>query len=401
MKPDLLKLTAPCSYLDIEKFQSWLEDMAKQGFLLGKRGYARHTYLFHRISPLPVRYRLTPVSDDLEDWNERPETDRQTLSEAFGWEYVCTVGGFHIYRSYSADDRELNSDPDVLAESLRLLRRKAILSALAVLIAPAVFVLLLAFLVGPGNIWRYLLRDGIMLYSGCGLLYLFITLKGIDRSVKLLKLCRLLKARRLPTAYRDWKKGEKRFHLSMTVTYAIGMILIISLSMLRLSDQPRQSRQFPEDSSSLPFVTLLDLAEKSGFESARRLDAGWLIHWSNPFARSNYECFEAVDVVTADGTEGRFTVEVFCHEAGSRFLADRLTEEYLREAEKNGTPVDAPSPAGVEPARFFEDDRGFTTAVLRRDNTVIAVTFMRRDLPDPWLNLDAWIELTVQKRPAP
>ena len=397
MRTGLLKLTAPCSYLDIEAFQSWLEDMAKQGYLLSRRGHARHTYLFHRISPLEARYRLTPVSDSLEDWNERPNTDSRTLSEAFGWEYVCTVGGFHIYRSYSEEDRELHSDPDILAESLRLLKRKAILSALAVLIAPTVIFLLLGFLVGPGNIWRYLLRDGIMLYSGCGLLYLFITLKGIDRSIKLFRLCRLLKARRLPTAYRDWKTGEKRFRLSMTFTYVIGVMLILCVSAVRLSDQPSQTRQLPEDSSALPFVTLLDLAEMGDFESARRLDAGWLTHRSTPFARSSYECFEAVDVVTAGGTEGRFTMEVFCHEVSSGWLADQLTEEYCREAEKTGTPVDAPSPAGVELARFFEDENGFTTAVLRVENTVIAVSFMRADLPGPRMNLNTWIELTVAK----
>ena len=208
MQTDLIKRTAPCSYLDIEKFQSWLEDLSMQGYLLSRRAGTRHNYLFHRISPLKTRYRLTPVSDNLEAWNERPDTEKQTLSEAFGWEYVCTVDGFHIYRSYSGEDRELNSDPEVLAESLRLLKRKALFSALAVVIAPAVFLLLLAFLIGPGNIWRYMVGDGIMLFAGCGLLYLFITLKGIDRLIRLLRLTRLLRSRRLPNQYRDWKKGE-------------------------------------------------------------------------------------------------------------------------------------------------------------------------------------------------
>ena len=392
-----ITLTAPCSYLDIEKFQSWLEDLSARGYLLSRHGYRRHTYQFLRISPLATRYRLTPVSDNLEDWNERPDTEKQTLSEAFGWEYVCTVDGFHIYRSYSDDARELHSDPDVLAESLRLLKRKALFASLAVLIAPAVFVLLLAFLVGPGNIWRYLIRDGNMLYAGCCLLYLFITLKGIDRSVKLWKLSRLLKARKLPVQHRDWKKGEKRFRFNTAVTYVIGMILIISVSMFRLSNEPRRTQPFPADSSSLPFVTVLELAEKSDFVTVGRLDAGWMIPWSQPFAQVNYEWFEVVDVVAADGTEGRFSFELFYHELNSDWLADRLTEEYLKEARTNCTPVHAPTPAGMDQAYFFEDDRGCPGAVLRRENTVISVCFMRMDLEDPWLNLDTWIEQTVQK----
>lgn len=393
------KRTAPCSYLDIEKFQSWLEDMSAQGYLLSKRAATRHNYLFHRISPLKTRYRLTPVSDNLEDWNERPDTESKTLSEALGWEYVCTVDGFHIYRSYNDEDRELNSDPDVLAESLRLLKRKAILAALSVVIAPFLFLMLLAFLVGPGNIWRYLVRDGIMLFAGCGLLCLFTTFKGIDRSIKLIRITRLLKARKLPIQYRDWKKGEKMFHFNMRITYAIGFTLIFFVSMFRLSDQPRRFQQIPADSSSLPFVTVLELAEMSDFQTDERLDAGWLIPWSQPFAPRNYECFEAVDVVTADGTEGRFTLELFYHELSSDWLADRLMEEYVEDAQTIGPSVDAPSPAGADFAFFFEDDKGLPTAVIRRRNTVIKVSFMRMDLEDPCVNMEAWVALTIQKQP--
>ena len=399
MRTNPVKLTAPCSYLDIEGFQSWLEDLSAKGYLLSNHAYTRHTYLFHRISPLKTRYRLTPVSDRLEDWNERPDTEKQTLSEAFGWDYVCTVDGFHIYRSYNEEDRELNSDPDVLAESLRLLKRKAILAALSVVIAPVLFLMLLMLLVGPGYIWRYLVGNGIMLFAGCGLLCLFTTCKGINRLFKLLKLSRLLRSRKLPIRYKDWKKGARRFRFNRSVTYTIGFILIFLVTMVRLSDQPRRTQPFPADSGTLPFVTVLDLAEKSDFQSAERLDAGWLIPWSQPFARSNYECFEAVDVIAQDGTPGRFTFELFYHELNSGWLADRLTEEYVKEAQSTGTAVDAPSPAGADLAYFFEDDNGLPTAVLRRGNTVIKISFMRMDLEDPHLNLDTWIALTMQKQP--
>lgn len=401
MSTTLVKLTAPCSYLDIEKFQTWLEDLSTRGYLLSKRAGTRHNYLFHPISPLKTRYRLTPVSDNLEDWNERPDTEKQTLSEAFGWEYVCTVDGFHIYRSYSEEDRELNSDPDVLAESLRLLRRKALLSALAVVIAPALYLALMMLLVGYGNIWRYLIDDGVMLFAGCALLYLFVTLMGIDRSIKLFRLTRLLKTRKLPTEYRDWKKGEKRFHFNMRVTYAMGFALIFFVSMIRLSDEPRRQQSFPEDSSILPFVTLMDLAERSDFHTAERLDAGWMIPWSQPFATRNYEWFEAVDVVTQDGTEGRFSLEIFYHELNSDWLADRVTEEYVKEAQSTGTSVDAPSPAGVDFAYFYRDSFNAPAALLRRENTVIRVTFMRIDLDAPFVNLDTWIDLSAQKWAAP
>ncbi len=402
MRTTLEKMTAPCSYLDIEKFQSWLEDLSAQGYLLSKPGRMRHTYLFHRISPLKTRYRLTPVSDSFEDWNERPDTEKQSLSEALGWDYVCTVGGFHIYRSYNSEDRELNSDPDVLAEPLRLLRRKALLSSLAVLISPVLYLLLITVLVGPGHIWQYLLREGFYLYLSSALLFLFTTFKGIDRSVKLFKVSRLLSARKLPIRYQDWRKQQQRFRIRIAITYLVGILLIVSFSLFRASGQEAlRFQEHPDNSTALPFVTILDLAELSGCESAARLEAGGMVSWTQPFANVNYNWTEIVDVVSEDGTEGRFSMELSYHELNSRWLADHLAEEYLNDARSTGTPVEASSPVAVELAYFYTDHRGCPAAVLRDGNTVIKVCFVRLDFDDPYLNLNTWIELTANKASDP
>lgn len=396
MKQPLVKLKAPCSWLDVEKFQTWLEDMAKNGYLLHKSAGIRHNYLFHRIAPLTVHYRLTPVSNNFEDQNQRPDTENQSLAEAFGWDYVCTIGGFHIYCSYNAEDRELHSDPDVLAEAIRLLQRKALLAVLTVLISPVVYIALLGVLVGYGHIWRYLIRDGVMLYASLGLLSLFTTFTGIDRSVKLLRLRRLLEARKLPVHCQNWKPGARKFRFCTAVTYLIGMLLIVALSAFRFSDQDAHRTQpLPADSSSLPFATVLELAKESNFESVQRLDVGWMVSWSQIFADVNYEWVEFIDVVTADGLEGRFSLEVSYHELTAGWLADRLTAEFLDQAQSIGIPTNCPLPAGVDLAYFYTDARGCPAAVIRDGNTVIWVSFLRADFEDRNLNLDSWIARTI------
>lgn len=399
MRTNLEKLTAPCSYLDIEGFQSWLEDLSAKGYLLSSRAYARHTYLFHRISPLKTRYRLTPVSDRLEDWNERPDTEKQTLSEAFGWEFVCTVGGFHIYRSYNDDDRELNSDPQVLAESLRLLRNKALRSAFAVLLSPLLYWLVITVLVGPGHFWQFMIRNGIMLYISFALLFLFTTFKGTYYSVKLLKLYSLLNARKLPVRYKDWKKGEKIFHLSTVFTYLIGILLILSVALFRVSSQDAlRFQEHPDDASSLPFATVLELAELSNPQSAERLKAGGMVCWSQPFSPVNYEWTEIVDVISTDGAEGRFSVELSYYEPTSGWLADRLTREFVSKAESTGTQPEKDADIDFDLSYFYTDHRGCPAAVIRHENIVIQVCFVRTDFEDAYLNLHEWLVRTIYMR---
>lgn len=398
MRTNLEKMTAPCSYLDMEKFQSWLEDLSTLGYLLSKPGGMRHTYLFHRISPLKTRYRLTPVSDSFEDWNERPDAEKQSLSEAFGWEYVCTVGGFHIYRSYNDADRELNSDPQVLAESLRLLRNKALRSALAVLLSPLLYWLVITVLVGPGHFWQFMIRKGLMLYISFALLFLFTSSRGIHHSVKLGKLYSLLNARKLPVHYKDWKKGKTKFHISTAFTYWIGVLLILSTALFRVSSQDAlRFQDHPNESGILPFVTVLELAELSNSESAERLEAGGMVSWAQPLSRVNYAWTEIVDVVSKDGTEGRFSMELSYHEINSDWLADRLTNEFMNEAESTGTPRKNDVDFNVDLAYFYTDHRGCPAAVIRYDNTVIQICFVRTDFEDANLNLDAWLVRTLNK----
>lgn len=399
MTTELEMMVAPCSYMDIEKFQSWLEDLSDQGLLLAKSGRIRNTYQFYRISPLKTRYRLTPVSDNLEDWNRRPDTDKRTLAEAFGWEFVCTVGGFHIYRSYNEEDRELHSDPEVLAESLRQLRKKAHTAAFAVILSPAVYLLLITFLVGPGQFWRFLNRNGVFLFVPFALLYVFTTFKGIYRSAKLMKLYRFLNERKLPINHQDWKKGEKKFRLSIAVTCILGVLLIISVSFFRVSGQDSlRFQDHPEDSGNLPFVTMSDLAYYSDSESVTRLEAGGMVNWTQMFSDVNYEWTEIVDVVSKDGEEGRFSIELMYHEINYDWLADRLVGELLKEAESTGTPMDMELTAEVDFAYFYTDHRGCPAVVIREGNKVIQVCFPRIDFEDPNLNMSTWIDFTINNR---
>ena len=102
---------APCPVLDIETMQTWLEDMSMEGYLLKSCSKGRHKFEFYKIEPLRTRYRLTPVSDKIEEWNLRPDEEYASITEAYGWEHVCSNIRFHIFRAYNEDAREIHTDP--------------------------------------------------------------------------------------------------------------------------------------------------------------------------------------------------------------------------------------------------------------------------------------------------
>lgn len=102
---------APCPLLDIEAVQTWLEDMSMEGYLLKSCSRARHKFEFYKIEPLPTRYRLTPVSDKIEEWNLRPSEEFVSITDAYGWEHVCSNNRLHIFRAYDVEAREIHTDP--------------------------------------------------------------------------------------------------------------------------------------------------------------------------------------------------------------------------------------------------------------------------------------------------
>ncbi len=53
-----------------------------------------------------------------------PDVEAVELNKAYGWEYVASKGQFHIFRSESARARELNTDPEVQAITVNMVRKR-------------------------------------------------------------------------------------------------------------------------------------------------------------------------------------------------------------------------------------------------------------------------------------
>lgn len=114
----------PCPVYDVEAMESWLGDLAAQGWFLEEDGIFGPWAYFLPGPPRPAAYRLTS-SLSSPDFTG-PEEENQELCAAYGWEYLARRGAFFIYRAVGADVRELDTDPQTQALVLRAVCRRTL-----------------------------------------------------------------------------------------------------------------------------------------------------------------------------------------------------------------------------------------------------------------------------------
>lgn len=388
MKEVIVTLSAPCSWLDVERMQSWLEDMALEGYLLKGKTFLTDNYSFYKISPLKVRYRLTPVANSMEYWNERPDTEHTTLADAFGWEYVCSIMYFHIYRCYDEEAVEFHTDPCVHAEAIRQSAKRAIRSGLAFLFLPNVYIALL-WAGGIDHFWRTILDRGVFPYAVFTVGTLIVLLRSLYVTVKLLQLRNRLKAGDNLTARKSWRERA----LPRKMYRAVVLVLILTLMVFYYGSRTqwameREHKDLPQ-AGDMPFVTGLELAsECDSVAHAEQMDVGWMRSWSVGISSSNIEWMEFLDITLEDGTAGRLSLMLYWHDLSHPWLAEQVAKEYLGEGEA--------VTAGADGIWYYEDPSGYPAAVILRDTQVVQVSYLARNLNDPCLQLPQWLA-TLEK----
>ena len=247
----------PCPVYDLEGYESWLEDLAKQGLILTKSGFFFGSLEFEKTTPRPVRYRMQPLPKKkfLED--RRPSDTALELAEAYGWEYLCNIGDYAVYICDDPTARELDTDPQVQAMALQqTYKRKR-----RVFFWISFFMLLsIALLLELGPV-SYTLNSSrwYMLY------FLFIAVAyPISACLELKQLKELKQKLALGAPLsrtKNWRKHRWLHQLSgvlfLSIYLAFGVLILAS----RFSNW-ESARWQPIDTCAqeIPFATMTDLA---------------------------------------------------------------------------------------------------------------------------------------------
>ena len=121
------RLLEPCPAYDVERIESWLQDLAREGWVLeGQSAYWLGFFTFVKAEPQEIRYRLEPKKERHSNFTNAPDEEEEDLYKEYGWEFVTQFHYFYIYRTADPNARELNTDYAVQATALKQIKRTTI-----------------------------------------------------------------------------------------------------------------------------------------------------------------------------------------------------------------------------------------------------------------------------------
>lgn len=360
-----IRRIAPCPVYDVERIESWLQDMAREGWHLEKDGTIFGLIAFVEAAPQAICYRLEPKGQGV-GFGDVPDSEIQELCAEYGWEYVDSYGDFFIYRSTRSDAREMNTDLDVQAAALKAGKR----SSTASMVFEVILCVSLFHGILQSPFW-YLASFGLTYHLAFLAALIWCSLEAILRWAHLRKLHKQLKAN-IPLEHsKPWKQSAA-FHLISKLIY--GLIIFILFGVMfsscthSLDLDYLDTADYPGDP---PFVTSVDILDGSEFEPHSFLH-GYNAYTedSNFFAPKTIEWKEYGEITTADGTTYDGSLIITYYELRWEWLAQGVMDDLYEMAEENSHFYLLPSPElAVDQVVCYNNI--YPTVLIRQGNILI------------------------------
>lgn len=260
----------PANIYNVAATETWLEDMAKQGYRL--TGMTNWSGVFEKTEPFLCRYRMQPLLKK----EKGPAAEMIESYGELGWEHAGTIpGSFHVWRCEDPDAPELDTDPVVQGISYRYLKRKMLReTVIGELVLAALAACAILAVRGKTPLLDMLeSMPGRFLMGGTGVGLITISIICEVRSMR--RLLRSLNAGiplERPRSYRRQKwlaRGLVLCLVYMWLSYLLGSVSTINGGSLAGGWDAGDSYHVPKD--GVVYVDLADLegAENTDFWSCR------------------------------------------------------------------------------------------------------------------------------------
>ena len=377
----------PCPAYDIPGWESWLEDMGREGLVPAELGSGFCFLSFAQTTPAEYRYRLEPMSGR----NREPDAEFLAMAEAAGWEYLGCRSSFFFYRTSDPNAPELHTEPETQALTLGYLKkwfRSGMLALLAEL-------LLLGVLILPQLGWALVTFGSAYILSCLLMLAVMILERGIFLW-RIFLLQRRLKAGQ-PMAHRkDWRRGSRAYQAGCLCSWLLLILMVLCCIRYHMTQLGFGEKSLADYPGQPPFVTLEELAD--GVEIDHIRNNGYR-SWSDPLFPVCIYWLDGANVTWPDGewTAGLQTVQ-YC-EALTPWLAELVAKDYL--AANRHRYDSAPGELthlGVDFAAgytsHYENGSAMTRAVIVEGSTVICIEFQMNTRE---FSTEYWLEQMAQR----
>lgn len=393
MKKKIYRI-APCPNYDVERVESWLQDMAKDGWVLDGEGSVLNILAFQKTEPQLIRYRLEPKPKGAMD-DETPSADMQEMCREYGWEFVRQFDYFFIYRAISPDAREMNTDMEVQAVSLRSVKRQALFR-----------ILYLTFLWSGSTrrlfaqSFRLLLTSGPLYYLGLLSLEVWIFTEIIVRTLHIHRLQRKLKHNTPLDHSKPWKKGAA-FHRTGKIFWWVFYLFLLAYMITSCTANLADGRHMADYTGDPPFVTMIDLCEEedASYTILNPTLSNAVVEKSNLLTPKYMEWREEAEIVTAGGETISGSLDITYYETVSPWLARNLAQdllEYAQDRHSHFRYLDEPKVNADFSAVYAFVNGADPVILIQNGNYVIQADFSVTSSSGKNL-LSAWLELQMER----
>ncbi|GEM_PF-3908177 len=260
----------PSNYWNIGKIESWLSDMSTQGYHLQTLGKSFGD--FEKGEPRHDSYRIEIALDK----NDLTVSQHQKYDSSI-WKYVTNIDKFHVFCCpYEIIVSEVNPYPEKLAESLKGIYKKTLLSLLVIIIGLVAMFKLFPYFLNETLVVKVLNGNGMDLVSSILILYSIISLL---RSAYFQR--RLIKSLSMGIPIDHSAPWRNTYWISISLwiikNFIIAVILISSFALLYSSSKPLSS-----DNMDLPLVRLESIEKSDGsvFDKSLLYSCEYTRSWS-------------------------------------------------------------------------------------------------------------------------
>ncbi|MBQ8831541.1 MAG: DUF2812 domain-containing protein [Oscillospiraceae bacterium] len=318
----------PCSFFDVEGIESWLSDMALEGYFLEKDGFKVGFAVFEKREPVNLRYRLTVVGNGTRSAadEDRPEWEERIYYKEHGWDYRATYSGFHIYCTADPDAAELHTEPAVQALTFKRLRKQFF----GLLIYRIILALLPLYICCVSMLSTMLRMRSwvVILFLAC---VIWMIADTVREALILRRVHQKLKIGIELERDRDWRKNSRKYTAKEIITTIAAIFLLVGMVLYHVSYKPDRNMQpIEEFEGDIPFATVADFAPNGRYSNDSWGNSNEFKRWSDIIAPVCIVWDEGARVYFDDGGEYGCWLQVEYYEMAAPWLARALVREEKR-----------------------------------------------------------------------